>query len=445
MNTSIIIALVTVALLFVCVFAGVHISFTLMSLSFVGLFLVTSNLSTALSVLSTTAFNAIRTYTYCVIPLFMLMGTIMAVSGSAGDLFKWAHKMLEKVPGGLAAATVIGNAVFAAVTGVSVASATVFSQVAIPEMRKYKYDSNFATGIVCGSSNLGMIIPPSLFFIVYGTVAQVSIGQLFVGGVLPGILMATIFIIYTSIYGTRHPAAIGLDPVTRKPLYEDPDPKGKLESTLRALPIVLLIIVVLGGIWGGYVTPTEASAIGCLGAFIIALCKRSLTWKSTGSILLDTSKGSAGILMLLVSAQMYSRLLSVSGAVKWVSTSILSANLPNWALIGVFLLLVLALGCVIDGNSIILLTTPSIQPVIQAMGYNQVWWGVILVMAVCIGQITPPFGTIVFACKGVLGDIVDVATIFKHALPYIVLMLLTIAICMIFPQIILFLPNMMMS
>ena len=151
--------------------------------------------------------------------------------------------------------------------------------------------------------------------------------------------MATIFIIYTSIYGTRHPAAIGLDPVTRKPLYEDPDPKGKLESTLRALPIVLLIIVVLGGIWGGYVTPTEASAIGCLGAFIIALCKRSLTWKSTGSILLDTSKGSAGILMLLVSAQMYSRLLSVSGAVKWVSTSILSANLPNWALIGVFLLL----------------------------------------------------------------------------------------------------------
>jgi tripartite ATP-independent transporter DctM subunit len=335
--------------------------------------------------------------------------------------------------------------VFAAVTGVSVASATVFSQVAIPEMRKYKYDSNFATGIVCGSSNLGMIIPPSLFFIVYGTVAQVSIGQLFVGGVLPGILMAIIFIIYTSIYGTRHPAAIGLDPVTRKPLYEDPDPKGKLESTLRALPIVLLIIVVLGGIWGGYVTPTEASAIGCLGAFIIALCKRSLTWKSTGSILLDTSKGSAGILMLLVSAQMYSRLLSVSGAVKWVSTSILSANLPNWALIGVFLLLVLALGCVIDGNSIILLTTPIIQPVIQAMGYNQVWWGVILVMAVCIGQITPPFGTIVFACKGVLGDIVDVATIFKHALPYIVLMLLTIAICMIFPQIILFLPNMMMS
>jgi len=443
-NTSIAIALVTIALLFVFVFAGVHISFTLMTLSFVGIYLVTQNPATALSVLSTTSFNAIRTYTYCVIPLFMLMGTIMAISGTAGDLFKWAHKMLEKIPGGLAAATVIGNAVFAAVTGVSVASATVFSQVAIPEMKKYKYDPNFATGIVCGSSNLGMIIPPSLFFIVYGTVAQVSIGQLFVGGIVPGIIMAAIFICYASFYGVRHPQVIGLDE-HHKPLYEDPDKTGKLSSTLHALPIVVLIIIVLGGIWGGFFTPTEASAIGCLGAFIIALCKRSLTWKKTGSILLDTSKSSAGILLLLVSAQMYGRLLSVSGAVKWVSTTILGANLPGWVLIGIFLLLILALGCVIDGNSIILLTTPIIQPVTQALGLNQVWWGVIVVMTVCIGQITPPFGTIVFACKNVLGDIVDVATIFKHTAPYIVLMLLTIAVCMVFPNLVTFLPNMMMS
>jgi len=443
-NTSIAIALVTIALLFIFVFAGVHISFTLMTLSFVGLYLVTKNPATALSVISTTSFNAIRTYTYCVIPLFMLMGTIMAVSGTAGDLFKWAHKMLEKLPGGLAAATVIGNAIFAAVTGVSVASATVFSQVAIPEMRKYKYDPNFATGIVCGSSNLGMIIPPSLFFIVYGTVAQVSIGQLFVGGIVPGIIMAAIFIVHAVYQGIRHPALIGLDE-RRKPLYQDPDRSGKLQSTLYALPIVVLIIIVLGGIWGGFFTPTEASAIGCLGAFIIALCKRSLTWKKTGSILLDTSKSSAGILLLLVSAQMYGRLLSVSGAVKWVSSSILGANLPGWLLIGIFLLLILALGCVIDGNSIILLTTPIIQPVTQGLGFNQVWWGVIVVMAVCIGQITPPFGTIVFACKNVLGDIVDVATIFKHTAPYILLMILTIAICMIFPDLVLFLPNMMMS
>ena len=444
MNTNILIALVTVLFLIVLIFGGVHISFSLMSLSFVGIYLVSHNLGSALSIISTTSFNAIRTYTYCVIPLFMLMGTIMAVSGSAGDLFRFANRMLGKVPGGLAVATVVGNAIFAAVTGVSVASATVFSQIAIPEMNKFKYDPNFSTGIVCGSANLGMIIPPSLFFIVYGTVAQVSIGQLFVGGIMPGILMAIIFIIYASIYGIRHPSAMGLDEHL-KPLCEIDDHSSKLYSTLQALPIVVLIIIVLGGIWGGFFTPTEASAIGCLGAFIIALCKKTLTWKITGSILLDTSKSSAGILLLLVSAQMYGRLLSISGAVEWVSSSILGANLPGWVLVGIFLILILILGCVIDGNSIILLTTPIIQPVTVGLGFDQVWWGVIVVMAVCIGQITPPFGTIVFACKNVLGDIVDVATIFKHTAPYIVLMLLTIAICMIFPNIVLFLPNMMMS
>lgn len=442
MNADIMIALATILMLFIFVFAGVHISFSLMSLSFVGLYLVTENINSALSVLSTTGFNAIRTYTYCVIPLFMLMGTIMAVSGAAADLFKFANRMLKKLPGGLAAATVVGNAIFAAVTGVSVASATVFSQIAIPEMKKYKYDPNFATGIVCGSSNLGMIIPPSLFFIVYGTVAQVSIGKLFVGGIIPGVIMATVFIVYTSSYGWKHPEVIGLDK-NHKPLYQEAEEVSKGAATIKALPIMVLIVIVLGGIWGGFFTPTEASAIGCLGAFVIALCKRSLNGKETASLLLDTSKSSAGILLLLVSAQMYSRLLSVSGAVSWVSATILGSNLPAWVLIGIFLVLVLALGCVIDGSSIILLTTPFIQPVTMSLGFDQVWWGVIVVIAVCIGQITPPFGTIVFACKNVLGDIVDVATIFKHAAPYILLMLLTIAICMAFPGVVTWLPSLM--
>ncbi len=442
MNASIVIALVTVALLVVLIFCGVHISFSLMSLSFLGIYLVTKNLNSALSIISTTSFNAIRTYTYCVIPLFMLMGTIMAVSGSAGDLFKFANRMLRKVPAGLAAATVIGNAIFAAVTGVSVASATVFSQIAIPEMKKFKYDANFATGIVCGSSNLGMIIPPSLFFIVYGTVAQVSIGKLFVGGVLPGVLMAVIFIAYASAYGWKHPELIGLD-AQHKPLFQETVPLTKTKATMMALPICLLIIVVLGGIWGGFFTPTEASAIGCAGAFIIALGKRSLKPRNVIDLLIDTSKSSAGILLLLVSAQMYSRLLSISGAVSWISTSILNAALPPWLLIAIFLLLVLALGCVIDGSSIILLTTPIIQPVITSLGFDQVWWGVILVIAVCIGQITPPFGTIIFACKNVLGDMVEVGTIFKYAAPYILLMILTILILLVFPGVVLWLPSMM--
>ncbi len=442
MNVDIIIAFATVLVLFVLVLSGVQMSFSLMGLSFIGIWLITSNFNSALSIISTTSFNAIRTYTYCVVPLFMLMGTIMAVSGSARDLFKFSHVMLKKIPGGLAAATVVGNAIFAAVTGVSIASATVFSQVAIPEMKKYKYDTNYATGIVCGSSVLGMLIPPSLYFIVYGTVAQVSIGKLFVGGILPGILMATIFIIYACSYGWRHPEVIGMDQ-NHKPLCTDTDDMSKWDAIKLALPIGLLILVVLGGIWGGYCTPTEASAIGCTGAIIVALSKKAFNVQNVKDLLLDTNKGSASILLLLISAQMYSRLLSVSGAVNWISSTILSVDIPSWLLIALFLLLVLALGCVLDGNSIILLTVPIIQPIVTALGFDPVWWGVILVMAVCVGMITPPFGLVIFACKNVLGDEVDLMQIFKHSTPYVGLIVLTILICMLFPSIITVLPNLM--
>lgn len=442
MNADIIIAFATVLVLFALVLSGVQMSFSLMGLSFIGIWLITGNLNSALSIISTTSFNAIRTYTYCVVPLFMLMGTIMAVSGSARDLFKFSHVMLKKIPGGLAAATVVGNAIFAAVTGVSIASATVFSQVAIPEMKKYKYDTNYATGIVCSSSVLGMLIPPSLYFIVYGTVAQVSIGKLFVGGILPGLLMATIFIIYACSYGWRHPEVIGMDQ-NHKPLCEDTDDLSKWGAVKLALPIGILILIVLGGIWGGYCTPTEASAIGCTGAIIVALSKKAFNVQNVKELLLDTNKGSASILLLLISAQMYSRLLSVSGAVNWISASILSVNIPSWLLIALFLLLVLALGCVLDGNSIILLTVPIIQPIVTALGFDPVWWGVILVMAVCVGMITPPFGLVIFACKNVLGDEVDLMQIFKHSTPYVGLIVLTILLCMLFPSIVTVLPNLM--
>ena len=445
MSFNVSMALITVLILFAIVLAGVHISYALTLLSFIGIWLCTSNFNSALSIIATTCFNAIRTYTYCVAPLFMMMGTIMAFSGSAGDLFDAAQRLLRKVPGGLAAATIIGNAIFAAVTGVSIASATVFSQVAVPQMEKYKYEPNFAAGVVGGSSVLGMIIPPSLFFIVYGTVAEVSIGKLFVAGVVPGIVMASIFIAHCIIQGWRKPYLIGLDE-NHKPLVnldDVSDGKSGAWVLLKAVPIFLLVALVLGGIWGGLCTPTEAAGLGCAGALIIALCKRTMKWKDTLSMMTNVSKSSAGILLLLITAQMYSRLLSVSGMVTWVSQSILSLSIPSWILIVIFLAIVLVLGCILDGSSIILLTTPIIQPVILGLGMDPVWWGVILVMAVCIGMLTPPFGMIVFAMKGVLGSKVELMKLFKCCTPYIFLMLFVILLCAIFPQIVLVLPNMM--
>lgn len=441
MSANIIFALITIIILFILVLSGVHIAFALTAMSFIGIYLCTSNMATAFSIISTTSFNAIRTYTYCVAPLFMTMGTIMAFSGSAGDLFDAAQRALKKMPGGLAAATIVGNAIFAAVTGVSIASATVFSQVAVPQMEKYKYDPNFAAGVVGGSSVLGMIIPPSLFFIVYGTAAEVSIGKLFVAGVIPGILMAGIFIIACVIQGWRKPCLIGLDE-NHKPLVQvDENQEAGAKVVLKALPILLLVVLVLGGIWGGFCTPTEAAGIGCAGALIIAICKRSMSLKSFGSMLTDVSRSSAGILLLLITAQMYSRLLSVSGMVTWISNAILGLSVPTWLIIGIFLLLILALGCVLDGSSIILLTTPIIMPVINGLGLDPIWWGVILVLAVCIGMLTPPFGMVVFAMKGALGDKVELGKLFACCTPYIFYMIITIALCIIFPQIVTFLPN----
>ena len=444
MSANVIFALCTILILLVLVLGGVHIAFALTAMSFIGIWLCTSNMNTALSIISTTSFNAIRTYTYCVAPLFMTMGTIMAFSGSAGDLFDAAQHALKKMPGGLAAATIVGNAIFAAVTGVSIASATVFSQVAVPQMEKYKYEPNFAAGVVGGSSVLGMIIPPSLFFIVYGTAAEVSIGKLFVAGVVPGILMAAIFIAACVIQGWRTPSLIGLDE-HHKPLVNVEETAGTtgVSAFIKALPILLLVVLVLGGIWGGLCTPTEAAGIGCFGALIIAICKRSMSLKSFGSMLTDVSKSSAGILMLLITAQMYSRLLSVSGMVTWVSNAILGLSIPTWLIIGIFLVLVLLLGCVLDGSSIILLTTPIIMPVIKGLGFDPVWWGVILVLAVCIGMLTPPFGMVVFAMKGALGDKVELGRLFKCCTPYIFYMIATIILCIIFPQIVMFHPNMM--
>lgn len=445
MQPGVIIALCSVVVLFILVLSGVHIAYSLTAMSFIGIWLVTSNLSTALSIISTTSFNAIRTYTYCVAPLFMMMGTIMAFSGSAGDLFDAAQRALKKMPGGLAAATIVGNAIFAAVTGVSIASATVFSQVAVPQMEKYKYEPNFAAGVVGGSSVLGMIIPPSLFFIVYGTVAEVSIGKLFVAGVIPGIVMAAVFIAAIVIQGWRKPYLIGLDEHHKPLVSVDEVNEGKSGAVvmLKAIPILLLVVLVLGGIWGGLCTPTEAAGIGCAGALVIALCKRTMKLKAFTNMLTDVSRSSAGILLLLITAQMYSRLLSVSGMVTWVSSAILSLNIPAWLIIVIFLVLVLILGCILDGSSIILLTTPIMQPVILGLGLDPIWWGVVLVVAVCIGMLTPPFGMIVFAMKGVLGDKVELMQLFKCCTPYIFYMLIIIGLCCAFPQMVTWLPNMM--
>ncbi|MDR2180443.1 MAG: TRAP transporter large permease [Synergistaceae bacterium] len=440
------IALISIGILVVMVFLGVNISFSLSLMSFCGVFFVSGNFNRALGLLATTAFDAIRSYTFCVIPLFMLMGSLMAKSGAAEDLFKFANYFVKKIPGGLAIATVLGNAVFAAVTGVSVASASVFSKIAVPEMSKFNYKKSFAVGTVAGTSVLGMLIPPSLLFIVYGMVAEVSIGKMFMAGILPGIVLSFIFIAGILVMGWIDPANIGrsrTDGGGTAAKVETPDSQNEEMLLFKTFPIIAIIIIVLGGIWGGIFTPTEASAVGALGALILALCKRSMSPKDLMHLFLEATDSCASIMFLLISAQTYSRMLAMSGVVSWVGKAILSMDVHYSVIIGVFLFLILLLGCILDSTSILLLTVPIIRPVIAGLGFDLIWFGIVLVVAVEMGMLTPPFGMVVFAIKSALGDEIALDTIFKGSVPYLVMMLVGLLILIVFPSISTFIPSLM--
>lgn len=444
MTTNMIIALISVGVLVILILSGIHISFSLAFVSFAAIAIISGGFVKSFGILSSTTFNSLRDYTFCVCPMFMLMGTLMARSGAAEDLFSFSNMLLRKVPGGLAIATVVGNAIFAAVTGISVASATVFSQVAVPEMEKFKYNRKFSVGCVAGTSTLGMLIPPSLLFIVYGTVTSVSIGKLFMAGVLPGVLLAVLFIAYIVLAGKRNPELIGRTP-DGQAIVQQASGGGKQEVliVLRALPIVALIVVVLGGIWGGFFTPTEASAIGAAGGVIIALCKGKMKVKDYIKTFADTARACAGILFLLASAQIYSRLLALSGLVGYLSNTLLTLTVPSGVIIAAFIVLTLLLGCILDSTSIILLTAPILHPVIVGMGLDPIWWAIVIVVAIEIGMLTPPFGIVVFAIKTTLGDYVQVNDIFHSSMPYIVIMLACLLLLIAFPVISTVLPNMM--
>lgn len=454
--TPITIAMISIVVLVFLILMGIRIGYALTIMSFLGVWLSFSNFDRATTIISATTFSAIRDYTFCVTPLFLVMGSLMSESGAAEDLFRFANYFMKKIPGGLAISTVIGNAVFAACTGISVASASVFSKIAIPPMAKLKYNKSFAVGSVAGSSVLGMLIPPSLLFIIYGTTAEVSIGKLFVAGILPGLTLAGIFIMGIIIMAKRNPALVGLPAKGPKAagdaakedrqkkvqdLVEEEVPLSVL--VFRTLPIICIILVVLGGIWGGVCTPTEASALGALGALVVTILKKKIRVDSFKKLMFDSTISCVGILFLLTCAQMYSRMLGVTGLVNFVSKNILAMNLPQYVVIGFFLLLVLGLGCILDSTSILLLTVPLMKPIVVGMGLDLIWFGIVLVITVEMGLLTPPFGMVAFAIKTSLGDMVSLDEIFRGAIPFLIMMLIGLLLIIFIPPISIFLPSIM--
>lgn len=435
--------LLMLGLLIVLIVLGLHIVLALIVCSFLGIFLILDNWHAALSLLQQTSYEGLRDYVFAVIPLFMLMGDFIARCGAAADLYKIVNRALRKVPGRLAVATVAGNAIFAAVTGVSLAAAAAFTRIAYPQMIRFGYDRTNAVGVIAGSACLGMLIPPSVLLIVWGILTEDSIGKLFVAGILPGIILACLFAGYVFVAAMMNPekwghgsreAAAGADVA--------PGADGRLaaeseEITWReyagAFGVIALIALVLGGIWGGGFTPTEAGGVGAFGGLVVAVFKGMRT-RALLHAVYETGRTSAPILLLLIAAQMYSRLLAIGGVGTVMQDLFGGAMADPFVLLGVMVLIWLALGTLLDSVSIILLTVPLFAPLAWAAGWPPYAFAIIGVLAIEAGLLTPPFGILVYAVKGFLEDrSVTLGQIFLGSVPYWVMILVVMVLVALIP------------
>jgi tripartite ATP-independent transporter DctM subunit len=424
------IGIATILAMLFFIYVGVHIGVALILTSFLGVWLV-KNAEVAARFVAAAANDAIRDYLFGVIPLFVLMGMIVSVSGLGRDTFDVFQWMLRRVRGGLGLATVAANAVFASITGISIASASVFSKVAVPEMIRHGYTKQFSVGVVAGSSVLGMLIPPSLLMIVYGVLAEESIGRMFLAGILPGIVLTIAFAVLILLLSYFRPDIIGVQAAI--PSGESQDTAAS--AALKFLPIMTLVALVLGGLYGGLFTPTEAGAVGAAGAMIIATLRRRLTWRKLWQLLLETGFVSVSVLFLIIAASLYSRMLALTGMPGAVTEAITGLDLGQWGFLAAYIGIVLMLGCIIDSVSIMLIMLPIVLPVARQFGMDIVWFGVITVIAVEIGLLTPPFGVSVYAVKSSINDPgITVKDIFAGSFPFLLAMIAVLLIIVAFPK-----------
>jgi C4-dicarboxylate transporter DctM subunit len=427
------IGLLALAGICVLIALGLYVPFALMLCSFLGVWAIRDNPELAVRMLSLAANDAIANYFFGVIPLFVFMGFVVSETGLGRDAFDVANLMFRRLKGGLAIGTVGANTIFAATTGVSIASAAVFTKVAVPEMVRRGYSKRFAVGVVAGSSVLGMLIPPSLLLILYGLLTQQSIGDMFIAGIGPGLVLALAFCIGIVVMAWLTPGFVG---APENVAFEAMSPR---EFLTKGLPITLLIVMVLGGIYGGFFTPVEAGAAGSIGAVIIALVRRTLSWQSFRRILIDTGIVTSTVCFLLIAAQMYSRMLAFSGVPGGVASAAAGADLTLPLLIAIYLAIIVALGMILDSTSIMLIIVPIMVPVFAPMDVNLVWLGILTVIAVEIGLLTPPFGISVYVIKGALDDQkIKLGDIFLGAAPFALIMLVVLVLVAMFPQIALF-------
>lgn len=422
------IGLISIVAIVLFIYLGVYIPIALGVVSFVSIWLMKDNVDLSLALLKIATGDSVMEYTFATIPLFTFMGLIVSKAGLGEDIYEVMNYGFRKITGGIGMATVGANAVFAAVTGSSLASASVFAKMSVPQMIRYDYNPRFAVGVVAGSSVLGMIIPPSAMLIIYSFVAEQSVGDMFLAGIVPGILLAIAYVIAIWLMGRFVRSMIGAE----RKIEMEQMPRG--EMLAKTLPIVGLIVVVLGGIYTGWTSPVEAGAAGALIGIIIAAVRRRINLKIFWATVIETGHISATILFLITAASIYARMLGIAGLPNELSEILAQNQLSFFWIMVIYVVLMLFLGTILDTASIILIVVPLFLPLIEPMGLSLVWFGIVSVVAAEIGLLTPPLGLSCFVIKATLNDDrISLKDVFMGALPFAAVMLIVLVFLIRFP------------
>jgi C4-dicarboxylate transporter, DctM subunit len=429
--TPIVTGLVGIAVLLTLMFVGMPIGLAMLLVGSIG-FIYIVKLSAALHILASVPYGLISNYDYCVLPLFLFMGTVILNAGFGRSLFRLAHALTGRLPGGLAVATIFACGVFSAVSSSSIACALTIGLIAIPEMRGFKYGDALASGSVAAGGTLDILIPPSGLFIIYGIMTEQSIAKLFIAGMIPGGILALMFIGVIIVWARLRP---------------DVAPRGQVFSWKEAvsafgacIDILALCLLILGGLIIGWFTPTEAGAVGACGALVLSLIRRQLTWQGFKDSVIDTIRNSGMIFVIVTGALVFNAFFAVTTIpmelAGWVST----LSLPPVVIMLIILLMYVVLGTFLDELAMILLTLPIFFPVVTKLGFDPIWFGVIVVLVVQMGMISPPVGMTMFIVKGIAPDI-PIETIFKGVLPFVIAVAVIMLLLLAFPELALFLPR----
>ncbi len=429
-----IMTLVVFGVLFLALGSGIWVAFSLLLVGLVGMELFSS--LPAGPNMASSIWATVEKWEYVALPLFILMGEILFRSGISERLFKALVPWLYRLPGGLLLMNIVSCTLFAAVSGSSAATTATVGRITLAEFDKLGYDKRMAMGSLAGAGTLGFLIPPSLIMIVYAILAEVSIGKMFIAGIVPGLLLAGVYMAYIMYQGIRRPEIA--------PRMQETYTWGDRLRGLKDLaPTLLLILMVLGSIYAGYATPTEAAALGVFGALLFSVINRQMTWSILMECLKGAVKTNAMIMLIVLGAGYLSRVMGFLGIPAEITKFIVGLELSPYTLMILLGMVYVVLGCLLDGFSIVVMTLPIALPMVTAVGFSPIWFGIYLVLMVEVSQITPPVGFNLFVIQGLTRE--PIMQIARYALPFFALMLLTTAIITIFPEIVLFLPEYMVA